>query len=204
MRRAAWIGALVAVAATACGGKEVLVPPRLDLFRWGRVGLVTLTAENARGSLNRVATDRFVEYLLSAQPGIEVQEVGAATDLLESDDATRIGAEAARALGERHGVPVIFVGHLVASDVRPDIDLVGRPSLGAEVRLDLSMRLVSTRSGGTLWRASSWARQTFARLGVVDGEPYFSAEDPDEAYGDLVDPLVYEVTHDFRPSYVER
>lgn len=204
MNRALWLGAFLAVTVSACGGKRVLVPPRLDLFRWGQVGLVTVTAENARGSLDQVTTERFAEYILSAQPGIEVLELGPVRDVVGSGDATSIDPRAARTLGERYGVPVVFVGHLVASDVRPDIDLIGRPNLGAEVRLDLSMRLVSTRSGGTLWRASSWARQTFAELGVVDGEPYFSAEDPDEAYGDLVDPLVYEVTHDFRPAYVER
>ncbi|HSR41871.1 MAG TPA: hypothetical protein VLL48_06860, partial [Longimicrobiales bacterium] len=82
--------------------------------------------------------------------------------------------------------------------------LIGGASFGAEVRLDLTMRLVSTESGGTLWRSSSWARYEIAALGLVDGRPYFSADDPDEAYGELVDLLIFEVTRDLRPTYVER
>lgn len=205
MGRTAWIGAFVAIAVTACGGKQMMqVPPRLELARWGRVGLVTMTEENAQGSLNVVATDRFAEHLLSAQPGIEVLELGEAPPAVGSDDATRIDPEAARMLGDRHGVPVVFVGHMVASDVKPKASLIGGASFGAEVRLDLTMRLVSTESGGTLWRSSSWARDEIAALGLVDGRPYFSADDPDEAYGELVDLLIFEVTRDLRPTYVER
>lgn len=204
MGRTAWIGAFVAITVAACGGKRVQVPPRLELAQWGRVGLVTLSEENAQGSLNRVATDRFAEHLLSAQPGIEVLELGEAPEIVGPGDATRIAPEAAWKLGEHHDVPVVFVGHMVASDVKPKASLIGGASFGAEVRLDLTMRLVSTGSGGTLWRGSSWARDEIAALGLVDGRPFFSADDPDEAYGDLVDLLIFEVTRDLRPTYVER
>lgn len=38
-------------------------------------------------------------------------------------------------------------------------------------------------------------------LAVVDGEPHFSARDPKEAYGRLVDRLVLAVTRDLRPTW---
>lgn len=206
MGRTAWIVtcSLVAVAVTACGGKRVQVPPHLQLAPYGQVGLVTFTVENAKGSLHELATERFAEYLLAAQPGVEVLELGDAEQALGSSDASRIDASGARVLGEQHGVPAAFVGHLIVSDVKPKARIVGRPSIGAEVKVTLSMRFVSTESGGTLWRSSAWARQTVAALGLIDGEPYFTAEDPNEAYGNLVDLLIYEVTRDLRPRYVKR
>lgn len=204
MGRTAWIGIFVAVAVTACGGKRVAVPPRLELAPYGRLGLVTFSVENADGSLHQVATDRFAEHVLSAQPGIEVLELGEAREIVGPEDASRIDPEEARALGEHHGVPAVFVGHMVVSDVKPKASFIGGPSFEAEVKLTLSMRLVATDSGGTLWRGSSWARQTIAELGLLEGRPFFAADDPDEAYGELVDLLIFEVTRDLRPTYVRR
>jgi len=45
---------------------------RLDLQPYGRLGLVTFTVENAKGSLHEFATERFAEDMLAAQPGTEV------------------------------------------------------------------------------------------------------------------------------------
>lgn len=202
MGRTAWIGIFVSLAVTACGGKRVPVPPLLELAPYGRIALVTFSVENAEGTLNRVATERFAEHVLSAQPGVELLEVGEARQILGHDDASRIDPERARALGERHGVPAVFLGHLVVSDVKPKASFIGGPSFEAEIKLDLSMRLVATDSGGTLWRGSSWARQTIAELGLLEGRPFFAADDPDEAYGELVDLLIFEVTRDLRPTYV--
>src|SRR2546430_955479 len=105
---------LVALSTFACGGaaraprQRVLDPPRLDLRPFGRVGLVLFTVEGARGSLNELATQRFSEYVLAAQPGIEVLELGAADS-----------AAAAQAMGAARGVPVVFYGHLKGSKVTP-------------------------------------------------------------------------------------
>ena len=51
---------VVLLVVSACGGgrRSVLVPPRLDLQPYGRLGLVTFTVENAKGSLHEFATER--------------------------------------------------------------------------------------------------------------------------------------------------
>jgi hypothetical protein len=67
--------------------------------------------------------------------------------------------------------------------------------------MELSVRLVSTTSGGTLWRASSIVTETLGKVGMSGGIPYFSAEDPNEAYGQVIGYLVRQVTWDFRPTW---
>src|SRR5260370_34639038 len=72
---------MLALCAAACGPNRIriLVPPRLDLKTYGRLGLVTFTVENAKGSLPQLVTDRFDDDALTAQPGIEIFELGAAS-----------------------------------------------------------------------------------------------------------------------------
>jgi hypothetical protein len=57
-----------------------------------------------------------------------------------------------------------------------------------------------------LWRASASATEKVGQLGFSgSGEPYFSAKDPNEAYGHLINYLVASVTNDLRPTWhVER
>lgn len=202
-QRGAWLLAIL-VAAGACGGKRVAVPPRLELAPYQRVGLATFTIENAQGDLDEYATQRFAEHLLSAQTGFELLELGEQTALLAEAGSARMDAAAVRAIGDRYGVPALFVGHIVVSDVKPRASLLESFGLSAEVSVRLVVRLVSAESGGTLWTQSARATETVAGISLNGGSPVFAAQDPNEAYGDLVSHLVYAVTHDFRPRYVKR
>jgi hypothetical protein len=198
--------ALLAVALpvlAGCAGKRVLFPPRLDLTQYGRVGLVTFTVENAKGSLNELATARFSEAALEGQPGIEMMELGSADTLLTRLGETEFGPAAARAFGEENGVPAVFVGHLKVSNVKPSGGLAGfqLPHIEATVTVELSVRLLSTETGGTRWRASATASEKVGQLAIVNGEPVFSARNPNDAYGRLVNRLVMAVTSDLRPTW---
>ncbi len=189
---------LVALSTFACGGaraparQRVLDPPRLDLRPFGRVGLVLFSVEGAKGSLNELATQRFSEYVLAAQPGIEVLELGAADS-----------AAAATALGAARDVPVVFFGRLKLSKVTPSGGMQGisLPHLEATVSAELSVGLWSTKTGGTLWRSSATASERVAGLSLVGGEPFFAAKDPNKAYTHLVDNLVNDVTYDLRSTW---
>src|SRR5205807_3033211 len=87
---------LFILAGIACGGSHrVLLPPRLNLSPYGQIGLVTFTAENAKGSLHEFATRRFSEYVLAAQTGIEVLELGAADSVLRRTRSPELGPAAA-------------------------------------------------------------------------------------------------------------
>ncbi len=204
IQRAACVAFLSLLAGVGCGSKKVWVPPRLELAPIGRVGLVTFTIENAKGTLHEFATQRFAEQMLAAQTGFEVMELGESERLVEEVGASRLDGAAIRAIGDAHGLPALFLGHVAVSNVKPRASLAQLPRIGAEVTVSLSVRLVSTESGGTIWRSSARATETIAELALSGDEPFFAAQDPDEAYGHLVDHLVYEVTRDLRPTYRKR
>jgi hypothetical protein len=196
---------LAAVLAAGCGGgtHSVLVPPRLDLQPYGRVGLFTFTAEGAKGSLNEVATEHFSEAMLNGQSGIEVLELGTEDTLLQRVGETEFGTAAAQAVGKERHLPAVFVGHLTVSNIKPSGGLLGLSAafVQATVSVELSVRLLSTESGGTLWRSSAAASEKVGGLSMVNGEPHFAAKNPNDAYGQLVDRLVYAVTRDLRPTW---
>lgn len=199
---------VLALVSPACGSKRaaappILVPPRIDLRPHGRLALMTFTIENAKGSLHAYATQRFSEEVLAAQPGIEMLELGSADSLVARAGEREFGPRSARLLGEQHRVPVVFLGHLKVSDVKPSARLlrVSLPRVEAKVTVELTVRLLSSASGGTLWRASSAATETVGHVALTGSLPTFSAEDPKEAYGRLVGYLVEQVTADFRPTW---
>ena len=189
---------------TACGGNKVLAPPRLDLTEMYRVGLVGFTIENAKGSLNELATGRFAQAILDGQPGVEVLELGAPERVLDEIGERELGARAARAIGNEYGIPAVFLGHMKVSDVKPRGVLAGfqLPRVEASVNVEMTVRMLSTESGATMWSKTGRATETVGEIGLLDGEPFFAAENPDNAYGRLVEILIYEVTHDLRPQWV--
>jgi hypothetical protein len=183
-------------AATACSRHRVLLEPNVALAPHSRIGLVTFTAENVKGNLTAFATQRFQEHLLRAQPGIEILELGVVPMPI---DVAKI-----KALGAQHGVKTIMVGHLIISDVKPRISIFGGINASAEATLSLNTRLLSTESGATLWARSSQLRETIASLSMDGGIPVFGAQDPAEAYGEVVNQLVWNVTTDFRGTWVKQ
>jgi hypothetical protein len=180
---------LAALSGVTCASHRVLVPPRLNLVPYGSVGLVAFSIEKAKGSLHTLATRRFEEYLLAAQT-VEVQDFAP--------------ADSAQALAGARGVPVVFLGHLKVSDVKPRGGFVGSLVVEATVTAELSVELRSTKTGGTLWRSSAMATEKVGGLSIVGGQPEFSARDPNDAYGRLVDRLVHSVTWDLRSTWVKQ
>lgn len=189
-----------------CASKYVWVGPRLDLQPHTPVGLVTFTIENAQGELHQVATRRFAEAAFAGQEGIEILELGDAETVLAQVGEPEMGPRAAQRVGTEYEVPAVFVGHLIVSNVKPSGALppFGGPQVRATVSVELTVRLLSTRSGGTLWTRSARATETVGEIGLVNGRPYFGAENPDDAYGRLVEELVFQVTDDLRPHRVKQ
>src|SRR5437667_11073974 len=162
---------LLILLAAGCGGNKVLVPPRLDLRPYGKLGLVTFTVENAKGSLHQFATERFAEEMLAAQPGIEVLELGP----LDSElDAAR-----AQQLGKERGVAAVFAGHLKVTNPTAGGGIAGlvTPHLEATVRVDLSVRVLSAEAGGAVGRSSAAATQEAGEFSRVAGELRLAGRD---------------------------
>jgi len=167
---------------------------------------VTFTVESAKGSLHQYATERFAEEVLAAQPGIELLELGSVDTLLQRVGEQEVGIATAQALGKAHNIAAVFAGHLKVSNPSPSGGIAGllTPHLEATVRVDLTVRLLSTQSGGTVWRSSAWATQKVGHVALVDGVLEFGAKDPKEAYGQLVNTLIELVTRDMWSTWQNR
>ena len=187
--------------ALGCGGsrrpprQRVLLPPTLNLVPHKNIGLFTFSVENAKGNLHEFATRRFEEYVLAAQSGIEIRE-------FTSADSAQVFLSSRN----ENGVPVAFFGHLKISNVKPSGGLTSglAPVMQATVTVDLSVWLVNTQTGGVMWRRSSQSTEKVGGLSIIGGTASFSAKDPNDAYGRLVNQLVYNVTYDVRSTWVDQ
>ncbi len=189
----------------ACSAKYAQVPPRLDLQRHGRVALITFAASPEHQATAALASQRFAEAVLAAQPGIEVLEIAVTDSLLKAHPAGTDPVVLAQALGEARDIPAVFVGDLLLSGVKPKARLgVSDVSLRATISARLSVRLLSTRAGGTLWRSSSAASGNVGRVDLAGGLPSVAIRDTQEAYGEVVGSLVDDVTVDLRPTWVKQ
>ena len=195
------------LALSACGAHYAQVPARLDLEPYGRVGLVTFATEQGDKQWSTLATQRFAEALLASQSRIELIELpvsdSTAQALAVADDPSALLA----AIGRDRHVPAVFLGRLTVSGVKPRGGLINAArglNVRAEVSAQLSVRLLSTGSGGTMWRSSSIANGTVGHLALADATPSVSVRNPDDAYGQLVGELVQNVTRDLRPTWAKQ
>jgi hypothetical protein len=193
------------LALSACASKYAQVPARLDLHPYDRVALVVFTTGEEHRSLGDLATRRFAESVLESQTGFELIELSRTDSLLRELPPGADPSVLARALGEDRDVPAVFVGDLKVSGVKPKARLdPNAVNLKASVSAELTVRLLSTRTGGTLWRSSSVAAGTVGKVGLAGGLPSVSMRDTEAAYGEVVHSLVSDVTRDLRPTWVKQ
>lgn len=195
------------LALAGCASQLTQVPPRVDLATYERVGLVRFSADPSKSSLGQQATQQFADALLANQSGFELLELGPADSavarLLSQGDAPA----AAQEVGRQKHVTAVFFGELATTGTKPSGHVSGGGSLSVTgtVSADLTVRLVSASTGGTLWRSSASASQGVGNVSMSGGRlPSISATDPNAAYGTMVDNLVTQVTHDFRPTWVRQ
>ena len=190
---------------SACSSKYAVVPARLDLAPYGRVAVVAFSTEQTNDAMSALATQRFAEALLQSQSGVELLELGTADSSLKRFLANGDGAALAQALGRDKDVPAVFVGHLKVSGVKPRGNLsTSGMNVRAAVSAELTVRLLSTKTGGTVWRSSAAAQGTVGRLALSGALPSVAMRDKEEAYGEVVSQLVTNVTRDLRPTWVKQ
>lgn len=193
------------IALSACSSKYAAVPARVDLAPYGRVAVVAFSTEQSNSAMSALATQRFAEALLASQSGFEVLELGSADSSFRGLTANNDAAALAQALGRDRDVPAVFVGHLKVSGVKPSGKLsVSGMNVRAAVSAELTVRLLSTKTGGTVWRSSAAAQGTVGRLALSGALPSIAMRDKEEAYGEVVSQLVTNVTRDLRPTWVKQ
>jgi len=193
------------LALSACSSKYAAVPARLDLAPYGRIAVVTFSTDQSNSVMSTLATQRFAEALLASQTGIELLELDAADSTFKGLSANADGAALAQALGRERNIPAVFIGQLKVSGVKPRGNLsVSGMNVRAAVSAELTVRLLSTKTGGTVWRSSSAANGTVGRLALSGSLPSIAMRDKEEAYGEVVGLLVSDVTRDLRPTWVKQ
>lgn len=185
----ATIAVCSALVFSACAAHYVQVPPRVDLAPYGQVALVTFSGDNADSGMATLVTRRFAESVLNGQGNVEILELTPADTVL-------------KALADR-GVAAVFLGTLTLTDPHSTGHLsLSNVSVRQTVTAELSVRLVSTSSGGTVWRSSARTDGMLGRASMSGFRPSVSIRDKDEAYSELVDRLVATVGQDFHPTWV--
>ncbi len=184
----------------ACGGSQkVLVPPRVDLKPYGTLGMIQLES-NAKGNLADYTSQRVLRALQEAQPGTPVVELGTMQNALGSIGRSSLDMEAVKLLGTKYGIGALITGKLEVEKVKPSVNiatLITEMSVSAYVEATLTAKLVETGTGATVWSNAAQGREKVAAVGIMGGDTYFNAKDPERAYGALVKHLVRLVSDDF-------
>jgi len=185
----------------------VTVPPRVDLKSYATLGIVEFTS-NAAGPMGARATQQFQEQLQYAQPGTRFIELGSREALLAAVGRSQLDAEAAKRIGRKYGVGAVFLGDIAYSEPKTDIRVNDLTKLDAglrtEVKGDISARLLETESGASVWSNSGWVRRQVGRVNVSAEHGVSGAMSKSDPREEMVPALVYQVTHDFRPSTVRQ
>ena len=120
----------------------------------------------------------------------------------------QLDADALTKIGEKYGVTAIFLGDIVYSDPKTSVKISDLTKLEggvrAEIRADISSRLVETRTGASVWSSSAWVRRQIGRLNVSAERGVSGATSTSNPREEMMPALVYQLTHDFRPSSVRQ
>jgi hypothetical protein len=203
-----YVTAIALVTAAACASKTtVAIPPRVELDRYGAIGMVRFES-NRDAEIEADATEEFLHSVQLAQPGAAVLELGGLDEVLRAVGHERLGPAAIRAIGEHYAVDALLTGRLRLVDPKPSIrawDSLRSVAVKAEVEGSLVTRLVDTLDGATLWTATARASEPVAHARIVKGGPVgFGGGDPREAHARLVRGLAASVTSDFYVTYDRR
>ncbi len=209
MRRLAWtsLAVLPIAAALACGGSRVLVPPRIDLRQHEVLGIVEFSS-NKEGELGPLATQRFMEAARVDQGLVRIVELGSEEEVVRDAGIRRLDQAAYKALGEQRNVATIFTGQLVISDIRPAIRItpgLADMSVAADVDATLTVGMFETASGASIWNRSASVTRRVGQVSLLGNrDVVFDADEPERAYGELIDALVALVTEEFRATWQRR
>ncbi|MFN2643736.1 MAG: hypothetical protein ABR570_02005 [Burkholderiales bacterium] len=187
----------------------VPVPPRMELKGYGTLGIVDFGSNsNSDRSVSARATRQFQEQVQAAQPGTRFIELGDRQQILAAVGAKQLDAASLRRIGEKYGVSAVFLGDIAYSEPKVDIRVSDMAKLEgglrAEIRGDISARLLETASGVSVWSTSGWARRQVGAMHVSADHGMSGAIGRSNPQEEMVPSLVQVITDDFRPTYVRQ
>ena len=206
-------GILILLLFSACGPK-IKIPPKIDLTKYERVGVIGFSC-NAEGNLDEYATRRFLITMNAYQKKAHIVELGSDEEVLQSGFFEEITPEAIRAIGEDYNVDAVFTCKLQITEIKPLFKVYRggpRPASGktqiagrrasADIKVWMTANLWETELGATVWRTSAHGQEMVDQVTVVsDQEVVFDATDPQEAFWDLVRPMIKKICDDFKTKH---
>ncbi len=207
MVRAFGPAAMAALLLAACGcasRTKVMIPPQIDLKAREIIGVIEFpcTTNDALGPL---ATSRFVEAARQDQGMVRFTRLGTEGEVLQAIGQTRLDPAAFKAIGEKYGVQTILTGDLALSEVRPNVSILHSLTtigVSADVHATLEVQMVEVASGASLWsRSANTARRIGGASFSANKNVSLDVSDPDNAYAELINDLVYAVTGEFRMTW---
>jgi len=201
-RRCSFLIVAVAVAA-GCSSTKVLIPPRVDLARYGTIGMIEFTSMDDPHLAGEVSRE-FLAAIQEAQPGTPVLELGKQAGILHSIRSDDLDPPTIRAIGEKYKVDAIVVGMLGAQEVKPKLAVGGLDAISASAEMEglLDARIFDTKSGATIWTRAARAKEQVARVDLsIEGIAGVGANSPGESKNRLVQSLVERATVDFWPHW---
>lgn len=191
-----------------CGPKtiKVTVPPRIDLKEYEVIGIINFDCTN-KGKLGALTTERFMEAVREDQGMVRIIKLGSKKEVLKAIGSQKLDAAAFNAIGGKYDVSTVFTGELVISDIRPDVTITSGLDMrvNADVDATLAVEMFETVTGASIWNRSASATENIAGVSISAGKYFsFDADDPDKAYGKLVNNLVVRTTGDYRVTWTRR
>jgi hypothetical protein len=185
----------------------VTVPPRMELDSYRMLGIIEFVSNSER-AIDAHATRKFQEQIHAAQPGTRFIELGNREAVLAAVGAKQLDMDALRRIGEKYGVDAVFFGDVTYSEPKVDLTItdLGRLEgrVRAEVRGDVFTRLVETRTGASVWSNSAWATRQIGRVSVSSDHGVSAKVSQSNPREEMLQALVYQLTHDFRPTSVRQ
>jgi hypothetical protein len=212
--RSSLVVTILLATALGCAGRSsgpslqtYRIAPRINLQQHEMIGIVDFDTDS-RGRLGDLASKRFVESARRDQGLVRMIDIGSKDDALHSVGRDRWDVETLKALGREYNVQTLLVGDLKVSNVKPNVSIgtaLRSGTLSAHVNATLAVELIETSTGASLWSRTAQATESVGHVSVLGGKDVvFDADDPEQAYGSLIDTLVAQVTRDFQVSWERR
>jgi len=183
---------------------RVWVAPRVDLKPFEMIGMVEFTS-SSKGKLAALTTRRFAEAARRDQEMVRMIDVGSKQAALASVGMDRWDPQSCRAVGRMNGVRSMLVCAPTLSGIRPSVQLSALLHSGqvtAQVDATLEVEMIEAETGASIWSRSASATRTLGQVSVFGSKDFvFDADDPERAYGELVDFLVNRVAADLQGSW---
>ena len=187
--------------------ERVRVDPRVNLADYQTIGIVEFSG-NSKDNLEVAVTQKFMQYVQSAQPSVRFLELGSERELLREVRRNKLDAKSVKAIGKSYQLDALFTGYMTFSEVKPSFNLsTNLKSMKAKAYIEgvLNTRLWETGTGATRWTKSTTSQQNVAKVNLSDGGPIsLGVNDPNEKYAELIRGLVKTNTKDFFPYYITR